>query len=120
MSLKVILVARPCASAESSVGEQAPAPFQVGSDTPKATRGSGVGTEARTGWRDQYCQPSILEMADQGEPLPTSAVLTAVSKHVAIRCSKVNKAFMACKNEHSNPADCLAQGDEVTSCVVDL
>lgn len=53
VSLKLILVAHPCASAESSVGEQAPAPFQVGSDTPKATRGSGVGIEARTGWCDQ-------------------------------------------------------------------
>lgn len=53
-------------------------------------------------------------------PLPTSAVLHAASKHFAIRCSKVNKEFMACKHEHSNPADCLDKGNEVLSCYVDL
>ncbi|KFM26513.1 NADH dehydrogenase [ubiquinone] 1 alpha subcomplex subunit 8 [Auxenochlorella protothecoides] len=59
-------------------------------------------------------------MADADVPLPTSAVLTAVSKQVGIRCSKVNQAYMQCKAEHSNPADCLGPGNEVTGCLVDL
>lgn len=59
-------------------------------------------------------------MSDSTEQPPTSAVLMSISKHIAIRCSKVNKAYMACKDEHSDPADCLEKGDAVTGCVLDL
>lgn len=44
----------------------------------------------------------------------------AISKHVAVRCSKVNKAYMACKESDANPEKCLQQGDAVTGCFVDL
>lgn len=59
--------------------------------------------------------------APEGQaPPPTSAVLMSLSKHIAVRCSKVNKAYMACKDGDANPESCLAQGDAVTSCVIDL
>ncbi|GAB4818748.1 hypothetical protein N2152v2_005794 [Parachlorella kessleri] len=53
-------------------------------------------------------------------PPPTSAVLMSLSKHIAVRCSKVNKAYMECKAKDSNPEKCLQEGDGVTSCVIDL
>lgn len=53
-------------------------------------------------------------------PPPTSAVLMSISKHVAVRCSSVNKAYMACKDKDANPESCLQQGDAVTGCVIDL
>ncbi|PRW57307.1 NADH dehydrogenase [ubiquinone] 1 alpha subcomplex subunit 8-B-like [Chlorella sorokiniana] len=60
-------------------------------------------------------------MAAEGQaPPPTSAVLMSLSKHIAVRCSKVNKAYMDCKANDANPEKCLAQGDAVTSCVIDL
>lgn len=59
-------------------------------------------------------------MSDGESPLPTSAVLMAISKHVAVRCGKVNRAYMHCKDKDANPESCLAEGDAVTSCVVDL
>jgi hypothetical protein len=52
-------------------------------------------------------------------PTP-SATLNAVHKHVALRCARVNSAFMACKAADNNPAACLAPGEAVTSCVVEL
>lgn len=36
-------------------------------------------------------------MAEASAPPPTSAVLMSLSKHIAVRCSKVNKAYMDCK-----------------------
>jgi NADH dehydrogenase (ubiquinone) 1 alpha subcomplex subunit 8 len=59
-------------------------------------------------------------MAESAPPLPTSAVLMSLSKHIAVRCSKVNKAYMQCKDKDANPEKCLAEGDAVTSCVIDL
>ena len=53
-------------------------------------------------------------------PPPTSAVLMSISKHIATRCSKVNKAYIACKNSDANPEKCLPEGDAVTGCVIDL
>ena len=53
-------------------------------------------------------------------PTPTSSVLMSISKHVAVRCAKVNKAFMECKAGDANPEKCLAAGDAVTACVIDL
>ncbi|KAI3438308.1 hypothetical protein D9Q98_000742 [Chlorella vulgaris] len=60
-------------------------------------------------------------MADEGRSAsPTSAVLMSLSKHIAVRCAKVNREYMSCKNADANPETCLAQGDAVTSCVIDL
>ncbi|GMH45170.1 hypothetical protein BSKO_13127 [Bryopsis sp. KO-2023] len=54
------------------------------------------------------------------ERLPASAVLMAISKHIAIRCRDQNKAFMDCKKLDRNPEKCLAEGDAVTSCAVGI
>lgn len=51
---------------------------------------------------------------------PTSAVLMSVSKHIAVRCQKVNKAYMDCKANDANPEKCLREGVAVTSCVLDM
>ena len=51
---------------------------------------------------------------------PTSALLMSISKHVAVRCAKVNKAFIDCKKRDKNPEACLSEGEAVTICVVDL
>ena len=59
-------------------------------------------------------------MAAPGGPAPTSAVLMSISKHIAVRCSKVNRAYMECKDADANPEKCLQQGDAVTGCVIDL
>lgn len=53
-------------------------------------------------------------------PPPTSAVLMSLSKHIAVRCSKINKAYLECKGQDQNPEACLAQGDAVSGCVIDL
>ena len=53
-------------------------------------------------------------------PAPTSAVLMAISKHIATRCSKINRAYLTCKEKESDPAKCLQEGDAVTGCVIDL
>ena len=53
-------------------------------------------------------------------PPPTSAVLMSISKHIAIRCSKINRAYIDCKAKDADPAKCLAEGDAVTGCVIDL
>ena len=53
-------------------------------------------------------------------PTPTSAVLMASSKHIAIRCGRVNKTYLECKRRDKDPQACLAQGDGVTRCVIDL
>lgn len=57
---------------------------------------------------------------EQSSAPPISAVLYAISKHIATKCSKQNKAFAECKQRDANPELCLQQGDAVTSCVVDL
>lgn len=52
---------------------------------------------------------------------PTSALLMAASKHVAVRCSKVNAAYIECKDRNNgNPSACVKEGEAVTQCVVDL
>ncbi|KAL4539788.1 hypothetical protein Ndes2437B_g01860 [Nannochloris sp. 'desiccata'] len=53
-------------------------------------------------------------------PAPTSAVLMAISKHIATRCSKVNRAYINCKENDANPEKCLKEGDAVTGCVIEL
>jgi NADH dehydrogenase (ubiquinone) 1 alpha subcomplex subunit 8 len=55
-----------------------------------------------------------------GTPAPTSAVLMSLSKHIAVRCSKVNRAFVACKDKDSNPEMCLQAGEGVTGCVLEV
>ncbi|PKI68828.1 NADH dehydrogenase [ubiquinone] 1 alpha subcomplex subunit 8-B-like [Punica granatum] len=61
---------------------------------------------------------SIVDAA--GEPIPTSAVLTASSKHIGTRCSSENVAFLKCKKKHPNPEKCLDRGLKVTRCVLGL
>ncbi|KAI6693153.1 hypothetical protein NL676_020863 [Syzygium grande] len=55
-----------------------------------------------------------------GEPIPTSAVLMASSKHIAARCRPENVAFLKCKQKDPNPEKCLEKGREVTRCVLSL
>mmetsp|Transcript_34287 Transcript_34287/g.61195 ORF Transcript_34287/g.61195 Transcript_34287/m.61195 type:complete len:102 (-) Transcript_34287:90-395(-) len=53
-------------------------------------------------------------------PLPTSAVLTSIAKHIAVNCKSENRAFMECKKENRDPEACLAVGESVTKCTVAL
>jgi NADH dehydrogenase (ubiquinone) 1 alpha subcomplex subunit 8 len=55
-----------------------------------------------------------------GEPIPTSSVLMAASKHIAVRCRAENVAFLNCKKKDPNPEKCLEKGRQVTSCVFNL
>ncbi|XP_078159549.1 NADH dehydrogenase [ubiquinone] 1 alpha subcomplex subunit 8-B-like [Carex rostrata] len=55
-----------------------------------------------------------------GEPIPTSSVLMAASKHIAVRCRSENVAFLNCKKKDTNPEKCLDKGRQVTRCVLDL
>ncbi|KAF6167230.1 hypothetical protein GIB67_029868 [Kingdonia uniflora] len=55
-----------------------------------------------------------------GDPIPTSAVLTAASKHISTKCRAENMAFLNCKKNDPNPEKCLEKGRQVTSCVLNL
>ncbi|KAJ3682853.1 hypothetical protein LUZ60_013080 [Juncus effusus] len=55
-----------------------------------------------------------------GEPIPTSSVLMAASKHIAARCRAENVAFLNCKKKDPNPEKCLDKGRQVTTCVLNL
>ncbi|XP_054781428.1 NADH dehydrogenase [ubiquinone] 1 alpha subcomplex subunit 8-B-like [Prosopis cineraria] len=55
-----------------------------------------------------------------GNPIPTSAVLMASSKHIGIRCHSENVEFLKCKKNDPNPDKCLDKGREVTRCVLGL
>ncbi|XP_072997917.1 NADH dehydrogenase [ubiquinone] 1 alpha subcomplex subunit 8-B-like [Typha latifolia] len=55
-----------------------------------------------------------------GEPIPTSAVLMAASKHIAVRCRAENVDFINCKKKDPNPEKCLDKGRQVTRCVLNL
>ncbi|KAL3505803.1 hypothetical protein ACH5RR_031185 [Cinchona calisaya] len=55
-----------------------------------------------------------------GNPIPTSAVLMASSKHISTRCRDENVAFLKCKKDDSNPEKCLDKGYQVTRCVFSL
>ncbi|XP_073113391.1 NADH dehydrogenase [ubiquinone] 1 alpha subcomplex subunit 8-B isoform X1 [Elaeis guineensis] len=55
-----------------------------------------------------------------GEPIPTSAVLMAASRHIAVRCRAENMAFINCKKKDPNPEKCLDKGRAVTRCVLNL
>uniref|UniRef100_A0A7C8YZ71 CHCH domain-containing protein n=1 Tax=Opuntia streptacantha TaxID=393608 RepID=A0A7C8YZ71_OPUST len=54
------------------------------------------------------------------EPIPTSAVLMAASKHIGLRCHDENVAFLKCKKKDPNPEKCLDKGAQVTRCVLAL
>lgn len=54
------------------------------------------------------------------EPIPTSAVLMASSKHIGFRCRDENVAFLKCKKKDPNPEKCLDKGQQVTRCVFSL
>ncbi|KAI5654074.1 hypothetical protein M9H77_31261 [Catharanthus roseus] len=55
-----------------------------------------------------------------GNPIPSSAVLMATSKHIATRCRDENVAFLKCKKDDPNPEKCLDKGQQVTRCVLSL
>ncbi|CAA0829564.1 NADH dehydrogenase [Striga hermonthica] len=55
-----------------------------------------------------------------GEPVPTSSVLMAASKHIGSRCRAENVAFLMCKKDDPNPEKCLDKGRQVTQCVFHL
>ncbi|XP_057956721.1 NADH dehydrogenase [ubiquinone] 1 alpha subcomplex subunit 8-B [Malania oleifera] len=54
------------------------------------------------------------------DPVPTSAVLMASSKHISSKCLQENVAFLKCKKKDPNPEKCLEKGYEVTRCVLGL
>ncbi|XP_019431475.1 PREDICTED: NADH dehydrogenase [ubiquinone] 1 alpha subcomplex subunit 8-B-like [Lupinus angustifolius] len=55
-----------------------------------------------------------------GNPIPTSSVLMAASKHIGIRCHSENLEFLKCKKKDQNPEKCLEQGRQVTRCALGL
>ncbi|KDP40046.1 hypothetical protein JCGZ_02044 [Jatropha curcas] len=55
-----------------------------------------------------------------GNPIPTSAVLMASSRHIGTRCYEENVAFLKCKKKDPNPEKCLDKGQQVTRCVLGL
>ncbi|KEH19027.1 NADH-ubiquinone oxidoreductase 19 kDa subunit family protein [Medicago truncatula] len=55
-----------------------------------------------------------------GNPIPTSAVLMASSKHIGLRCHSENLEFLKCKKKDQNPEKCLDKGRDVTRCVLGL
>ncbi|KAK4267750.1 hypothetical protein QN277_024490 [Acacia crassicarpa] len=55
-----------------------------------------------------------------GNPIPTSAVLMAASKHIGFKCQSENLDFLRCKKKDPNPEKCLDKGQEVTRCVLNL
>ncbi|KAL2482423.1 NADH dehydrogenase [ubiquinone] 1 alpha subcomplex subunit 8-B [Forsythia ovata] len=55
-----------------------------------------------------------------GDPVLTSSVLMAASKHIATRCRSENVAFLKCKKDDPNPEKCLDKGHQVTRCVFSL
>lgn len=55
-----------------------------------------------------------------GEPIPTSAVLMAASRHIGLRCEAENLEFLRCKKKDPNPEKCLDKGQQVTRCVLGL
>lgn len=55
------------------------------------------------------------------EPFPaTSAVLLAASFLIEDACKPVNDQFMRCREASDDPADCVAAGQDVRSCVQNL
>lgn len=44
----------------------------------------------------------------------------SASKLIAIECGAPSRAYMACKKRDANPETCLAEGDAVTGCVINL
>ena len=59
-------------------------------------------------------------MSDADAPVPVSSVLLAVSRQIASSCAAQNRAFLDCKRRDKNPEVCLTEGDDVTSCVINL
>ena len=49
-----------------------------------------------------------------------SGTLMAAAKLIGAKCMDQNRNFMLCKKEDANPAACLAQGEQVTNCVLSL
>lgn len=54
------------------------------------------------------------------DPVPTSAVLLSIAKHIANKCGQQNKAFLDCKAKDRNPEACLKPGDAVIACAADV
>lgn len=50
----------------------------------------------------------------------TSAPLESVGFQLGMFCKKYNDDFILCKNESTNPADCLKEGRRVTRCAADF
>jgi len=84
----------------------------------------------RTHWSN-CASPSLLwltrielQMASavdaSGNPIPSSSVLMASSKHIGIRCHSENLEFLKCKKKDPNPEKCLDKGRDVTRCVLGL
>ncbi|KAF7825985.1 NADH dehydrogenase [ubiquinone] 1 alpha subcomplex subunit 8-B-like [Senna tora] len=63
---------------------------------------------------------TLLCLNASGNPIPTSAVLMAASKQIAVGCYSENLEFLKCKKKDPNPEKCLDKGREVTRCVLHL
>lgn len=54
---------------------------------------------------------------DPLEVRATSAVLTAAAFWIDSECAQVNDMFMACRRQHTDPANCAEAGLAVSTCV---
>mmetsp|Transcript_13006 Transcript_13006/g.39385 ORF Transcript_13006/g.39385 Transcript_13006/m.39385 type:complete len:110 (-) Transcript_13006:534-863(-) len=61
-----------------------------------------------------------MASASEAPPVPASSILMSASKLIAIECGAPSRAYMACKKRDANPETCLAEGDAVTGCVINL
>lgn len=66
--------------------------------------------------------PSVtrVKCCDTKGGMATSGELYGAAKLVAVECNAANKAYLLCKKGSRNPADCLAEGAGVKSCVDSL
>ncbi|TXG68318.1 hypothetical protein EZV62_003253 [Acer yangbiense] len=73
---------------------------------------------------NEFGEKHRLKMASTvdatGDPIPSLAVLTMASKHIATRCQPENIAFLKCKKKDPNPEKCLDKGHQVTRCIFGL
>ncbi|GAB0494777.1 hypothetical protein MMPV_006073 [Pyropia vietnamensis] len=53
-------------------------------------------------------------------PVATSSVLYAAARELSRVCGRVNADYLACKARDENPAACLAEGERVQRCSLNL
>jgi hypothetical protein len=92
-----------------------------------------VGDRVSTFWQElrgllfskqqKYCAShlaGISSAAAMADRRATSSELYAMSKHLAVKCSQPEVAYLNCKDKHSHPEDCLQEAKAVIKCSENL